>query len=165
MVVTSDHTNGWTTKGRVPLLIRFPGGSVTGRVQANVQLADIAPTLIDYLGEPVPAWMDGQSLLDPALRERARPVFGVSEIARRHSVGFRVTALDDAGAPNYGVGTATLISGARWFELSLEDGRLSSGPVEGHTTPSLPSVDEATAHAMLRTQLTAAGFRVGTSNQ
>ena len=164
VVVTSDHTNGWTTKGRVPLLIRFPGGSVTGRVQANVQLADIAPTLIDYLGEPIPPWMDGVSLLDPALRERPRPVFGVSEIARRHSVGFRVTALDDAGAPNYGVGTATLISGAKWFELSLEDGRLSSGPVDGHTAPSLPSVDEATAHAMLRTQLTGAGFRIGSAD-
>jgi arylsulfatase A-like enzyme len=161
VVVMSDHTNGWTTKGRVPLLIRFPGGTVTGRVQANVQLADVAPTLMDYLGEPIPGWMDGVSLLNLAQREGSRPIFGISEIRGRHSTGFRITELDDAGPPNYGAGTVTMISGATWFELSLEDGALSSGPVKGHTRPDTPSLEEPAARALILRQLSAAGFRIG----
>jgi arylsulfatase A-like enzyme len=160
VVITSDHTNGWTTKGRVPLLIRFPRAAVTGRVRENVQLVDIAPTLLDYLGQPVPEWMDGISLLDPAARARPRPVFGISEIAGRHSVGMLVTALDDAGPPNYGAGTVTMVDGSRWFELSLADGSMASGQVAGHTAPESPSVDDARARAMLQRMLDAAGFAV-----
>jgi hypothetical protein len=165
IVITSDHTNGWTTKGRVPLLIRFPGASITGRIAANVQLADVAPTLMQYLGEPIPSWMDGISLLDEQRRERARPIFGVSEIAGRHSVGLMVTALDNAGPPNYGAGTVTLISGDRWFELSLEDGALSSGAVEGHTAPTRASVDESAARTLLLERLAASGFTVKTPDR
>ncbi|HUR35252.1 MAG TPA: sulfatase-like hydrolase/transferase [Vicinamibacterales bacterium] len=163
VVITSDHTNGWTTKGRVPLLIRFPGRLLAGRVQENVQLADVAPTLMDYLDEPIPSWMDGVSLIDEGQRRRPRPIFGVSEIAGRHAVGPLVKALDDAGAPNYGAGSATLVAGSRWFELSLADGTLASGEVAGHTAPSLPTVDEATARTLLEGRLAASGFRIGSA--
>ena len=164
VVITSDHTNGWTTRGRVPLLIRFPGAAITGRVRENVQLVDIAPTLMDYLDEPVPSWMDGVSLLDEAQRKRSRPIFAVSEVAGRHGVGHMLTMLDDAGAPNYGTGTATLVSGARWFELALDDGRFSSGDVPGHTAPDAPALDDASARKVLEARLAAAGFRVGSAD-
>jgi arylsulfatase A-like enzyme len=160
VVITSDHTNGWTTKGRVPLLIRFPGASITGRVRENVQLADVAPTLLDYLDEPIPSWMDGVSLLDEEQRRRARPIFGISGVAGRHGVGDMLTALDEAGAPNFGAGTVTLVAGPRWFELSLEDGRLNGGLVDGHTEPSAPTVDDRTARALLERRLEESGFRV-----
>ena len=160
VVITSDHTNGWTTKGRVPLLIRFPGASIKGRVKENVQLADVAPTLMDYLDEPIPSWMDGVSLLDEEQRRRSRPIFGISEVAGRHGVGNMLTVLDNAGAPNFGAGTVTMIEGARWFELSLDDGHLTGGPVDGHTVPSLPTVDDRTARAMLERRLSESGFAV-----
>ena len=162
VVITSDHTNGWTTKGRVPLLIRFPGASIKGRVKENVQLVDVAPTLMDYLDEPIPSWMDGVSLLDEEQRRRPRPIFGISGVAARHGAGHMLTVLDNAGAPNYGAGTVTMISGARWFELSLDDGHLTGGPVNGHTAPSLPTVDDRTARAMLEQRLSASGFAVHT---
>lgn len=161
VVVTSDHTNGWTTKGRVPLLIRFPGQRITGRVRANVQLADIVPTVLDYLDQPVPDWVDGVSLLDEAGRDRSRPIFGISEVAERHSVGVLVKALDDAGPPNYGAGSATLISGSRWYELSLADGHLDSGNVPGHTDPAAPSLAANAAEALMRRTLQSAGFHAG----
>jgi len=160
VVITSDHTNGWTTKGRVPLLIRFPGAAIKGRVTENVQLVDIAPTLMDYLDEPIPSWMDGVSLLDEEERGKPRPIFGVSEVAGRHGVGHMLTVLDNAGAPNFGAGSITMIAGARWFELSLENGHFTGGPVNGHTAPSLPTVDDRSARAMLERQLSAAGFEV-----
>jgi arylsulfatase A-like enzyme len=66
---------------RVPLLIKLPGGAHAGeRVAARVTLTDVVPTLLDVLGEPVPAGLDGRSLMgllgeapDAALAER--PVF------------------------------------------------------------------------------------------
>jgi arylsulfatase A-like enzyme len=64
LVVMSDH--GWLwSYARLPLLFRFPGGEPRGRRVENAQLIDVAPTLLDYLGLPVPAWMDGASLLEP----------------------------------------------------------------------------------------------------
>jgi arylsulfatase A-like enzyme len=165
VVITSDHTNGWTTKGRVPLLIRFPGAAITGRVRENVQLVDIAPTLLDYLDEPIPAWMDGISLLDEKRRGQTRPIFGVSEVAGRHGVGHMLTALDDAGAPNYGAGSVTLIAGTRWYELSLEDGRLASGDVPGHTASSAPILSEDAVRSLIEGKLAEAGFRIGFPTQ
>ena len=125
-----------------------------------MQLADVAPTLMDYLDEPIPSWMDGVSLLDEEQRQRSRPIFGISEVAGRHGAGHMLTVLDNAGAPNFGAGTVTMIAGARWFELSLDDGRLTGGPVGGHTAPSLPTVDDRTARAMLERRLSASGFEV-----
>ncbi|MGE5236167.1 MAG: sulfatase-like hydrolase/transferase [Acidobacteriota bacterium] len=63
LVLYSDHGMGYRTEHRVPLIFRFPGGERVGHVDAPAQLADVAPTLLDDLGLPIPAWMDGRSLL------------------------------------------------------------------------------------------------------
>lgn len=49
---------------RVPFLIRYPGlipdpGRVSSRTVLNL---DVAPTILDLAGVPVPAWMQGRSL-------------------------------------------------------------------------------------------------------
>jgi hypothetical protein len=62
IVVTSDHGARWSY-GRIPLLFFFPGGSHAGVVEPNVQLLDVAPTILDHLGVAKPEWMDGTSLL------------------------------------------------------------------------------------------------------
>ena len=38
-------------------------GENAGRYRKNVQLIDVAPTILDYLGAPLPYWMEGDSLL------------------------------------------------------------------------------------------------------
>ncbi len=55
---------------RVPLLIALPGGTAGGaRVGRTASLLDIAPTVLDLLGSPVPAEFQGASLLaeDPRM--------------------------------------------------------------------------------------------------
>lgn len=48
---------------RVPLMIRWPGRFQAGRkVDALVELVDLAPTLLEAAGIPVPAGMQGRSL-------------------------------------------------------------------------------------------------------
>jgi arylsulfatase A-like enzyme len=59
---------------RVPLLIRYPRLGISPHVDAAhmVLNIDIAPTLLELAGIPVPGWMHGQSLV-PLLEGRAVP--------------------------------------------------------------------------------------------
>ena len=87
VLFTSDHgetlgDHGLIQKGcrfyeglvRVPLVIAWPGGGVARglRSDALVELVDLAPTLLDLAGLPVPAHMQGRSLA-PILRGAADP--------------------------------------------------------------------------------------------
>jgi arylsulfatase A-like enzyme len=76
LVVTSDHGEAFGDHGqlghgttlyeelvRVPLLVRGPGIPAGRRLPGPVQLEDLMPTLLDWLGLPVPPDLDGVSLL------------------------------------------------------------------------------------------------------
>jgi arylsulfatase A-like enzyme/Tfp pilus assembly protein PilF len=107
IVVAADHgealgDHGEKTHGvflydatiRVPLLVKLPRGRLAGR-RATVRagLVDVAPTIMDAVGAPVPAEMQGESLLPwveaPSPPERAayaetdypRRAFGWSPLA------------------------------------------------------------------------------------
>ncbi|WP_176441757.1 sulfatase family protein [Granulicella rosea] len=47
---------------RVPLIIRWPGHVKTQKIDALVELTDLAPTLLEAAGVPVPPGMQGRSL-------------------------------------------------------------------------------------------------------
>lgn len=86
VVFMSDHgemlgDHGLIEKGcrfyeglvRVPLLWSWPGHFAQGvRSQALVELIDVMPTLLELAGEPVPAHVQGRSLL-PILTGQADP--------------------------------------------------------------------------------------------
>jgi arylsulfatase A-like enzyme len=59
---------------RVPLLVRFPARVPAGRVDTShlVLNVDVAPTLLELAGVPVPGWMHGRSLV-PLLRSETPP--------------------------------------------------------------------------------------------
>lgn len=76
LVVTSDHGEAFGEHGhlghgstlyeelvRVPLLLRGPGLPAGRRLPGPVQLEDLTPTLLAWLDLPVPADLDGVSLL------------------------------------------------------------------------------------------------------
>ncbi|MCC7415498.1 MAG: sulfatase-like hydrolase/transferase [Acidobacteria bacterium] len=162
VVISSDHASMWKAHERVPLMIRFPRAEVKGRVIANVQLADVAPTMLDYLGVQVPAWMDGISLLAPERWTEERNIFGVADVGRREGTpGLRL--LLDSGAPNYGVSSAMLIAGHRWYLMNMGDGSVKSGDVAGHTRPVQRPMADEEAGRLIRTRIEAAGFEVGRS--
>jgi len=85
VVLTSDHgeelgERGTTGHGqslhgeqlRVPFVIRHPDGRGPGRVDAPVFALDLVPTILDHLGQPVPALLPGRSLRKPPPRSRLR---------------------------------------------------------------------------------------------
>lgn len=64
-IIGSDHGAKWSNNKRVPLIIRLPNSSNTGRYNVNVQLIDVAPTVLNALGLPKSTWMEGNSLVKP----------------------------------------------------------------------------------------------------
>ena len=81
VIVTSDNgmpfprakANVYDGGVRVPLVIRWPGLATSGlTVDALVSLADIAPTLLEGTGSPIPRSMTGRSLLS-LLRGGSQP--------------------------------------------------------------------------------------------
>lgn len=135
IIVYSDHAQQYETDQSVPLIIRFPHGEFAGRIRNNVQNIDIAPTILDYMGQPVPNWMEGQSLLagepDPM-----RPIF---------STGVTYGTVDDNGywtidiegiePPFYQFGYLRAIVCQKWYRINLRDFIWEEGEVVGHSAP------------------------------
>ena len=55
---------------QVPLLIRGPGVSAGSVEEKLVSLIDLAPTLLEKSGIPVPEWMDGRPILSSDMPDR-----------------------------------------------------------------------------------------------
>lgn len=100
VVLTSDHGEGLGAHGelyhgyfvydstlRVPLLIFNPRLKTPPReIQTSVRLLDVAPTVLDAVGVPPPAQMQGHSLV-PLLTGKEEidvPVYGEGLFANRH---------------------------------------------------------------------------------
>jgi arylsulfatase A-like enzyme len=85
VLVTSDHGEEFLDHGswihgrslyeeivRIPLIVRGPGVRVR-RESSQVSLLDVAPTILEWAGQPIPAAAQGTSLLRPV---PAREAFG-----------------------------------------------------------------------------------------
>lgn len=55
----------WEPEVHIPLIIRLPGQgqAQARRISVFAEQVDIAPTILDLLGRPVPSWMAGESLV------------------------------------------------------------------------------------------------------
>ncbi len=165
IVIYSDHGMRSDARHRTPLMFVFPEGDRAGRVTANVQNLDIAPTIVDFLGLEVPTWMHGRSLLD-GTDGAVRPVF---------STGFRGDALrrivprgpfetdaTAAGPPFFSMGSLTMIVGQRVYTLDLTHPALEIQDLPDHTAPNgeddLPT--EAAAGLILVDHLRERGWDV-----
>lgn len=74
VVYTSDHGDMMGSHGllekcvmyeeavKVPLLMRLPGQTESRRIVGPVSQVDLIPTLLDYMGEPLPSFLEGKSL-------------------------------------------------------------------------------------------------------
>lgn len=113
IVVAADHgqslgAHGEDTHGiflyddtiRVPLVMKLPKAQMAKRVSARVGLVDVAPTILEIAGVPVPSQMQGQSLLRIAKSAAApdQPVYARSDFPQR---GFGWSSLESWRAGKY----------------------------------------------------------------
>jgi hypothetical protein len=135
VVVHSDHGMRWSTSARVPFMIHFPVGSAAtrGRLKANTQNLDLAPTLLDYLGIAVPRWMKGRSLI-PGEPERLRPIISTHsrQGAVRRDGWFEMPPSSGSFA---NLGAVTVVVCHRSHTLALALNAMWAAAVEGHTAP------------------------------
>lgn len=135
VIIYSDHGRMWTVHDRVPLLFWFPDGKHAGRISDNVQNIDIAPTILDYLGIPIPKWMGGQSLIDDDFIA-ADHIFSSSVDASLIEISKNGIWVIDAGRktpPFYQVGYVGLVACDQWFELYVKNPGMYHGKVNGHS--------------------------------
>jgi arylsulfatase A-like enzyme len=102
VIVLSDHGEAlgehglrghgfWPYEDALHVVLAFRGPGIAGRrVMMPVSLADVAPTVLDVLGLPVPSSMQGHSLKDALLGKdiAVRPIF--FEWNGEHARGVRV---------------------------------------------------------------------------
>jgi hypothetical protein len=166
VILYSDHGIEWDALDRVPLLFWFPDGRHAGRIRENVQLLDVAPTILDYLSVPQPAWMTGNSLLADNL-SLDRAIISATVGDELKVTDDRTTWVVDESKispPFYQLGKINMIVCDRWYSLNLRKPGLTYGHVEGSTISckldELPSPEEATN--MLLKHLSDHGYDVST---
>ena len=112
IVIASDHgeslgAHGEDTHGvflydetiHVPLLVKLPQNlNPAKRVATRASLVDIAPTVLEIAGVPIPSQMQGQSLLRIAKSNADQPVYSASDFPQR---AFGWSALESWRAGKY----------------------------------------------------------------
>lgn len=137
IIVYSDHGMMWSTNQRVPLIFWFPEGNFKKRIKDHVQNIDIAPTILDYLDQSIPEWMDGQSLLEQNLKP-SDYIFSASVESSLVDVtkdGLWAVEMERRSPPFYQVGYVGLIVCDRWYELYVQNPRMLHGNIKGLNTP------------------------------
>jgi hypothetical protein len=140
IAIYTDHGTEWTNSKRLPLLIHFPGGGITGRIHENTQNMDIPPTILDYLGMKIPDWMDGSSLLSPI--PPTRTIFSVEPVEPVQVSGLWTMPKKTAELPFKQLSVIDAIQCQRITSIDLENLSVEESNVEAHTAPcSIDSLD------------------------
>lgn len=104
VIYTSDHGDNMGTRGlwgkstmyeeaaRIPLLLRAPGAATRQVVGTHVSLVDVAPTILEWMGVPVPGSLPGRSLVTLAESpdDPQRPVFSEYHAAGAESGAYMI---------------------------------------------------------------------------
>jgi Sulfatase len=122
LVIYTDHGFLYATHERLPIIIHFPENENAGRRHNNIQITDIPPTLLDYLGLPIPAWMDGTSFL-----KGETPV-------NREIITTTAGSPNEVAPPFYQINTVQMIVCQKWYVLNVRQYTFESGTITGHTS-------------------------------
>ncbi|MBN1537558.1 MAG: sulfatase-like hydrolase/transferase [Anaerolineales bacterium] len=156
IIIGSDHGQKWTISKKIPLIIHFPQGEYSGRVEVNAQNIDIAPTILDYLGIDIPTWMQGQSLISDNLSQR--PIYGIkTNTASKDETGnFYVVEIPLF----HQFGKINLIYCQNWYSIDLQSYHFESGEVEGYVAPCRKEdlMSDADAFRLMSNHLKENGF-------
>lgn len=136
IVIFSDHGQRFTVNSRLPLIFLFPGGEHNGRISANVQNLDIAPTILDFLDIKQPVWMGGTSLISPEARsDRFIITVDPKHVIPEPDDEERESGTRASAPPFYSIRTVGIIFHSKFYELDVNESLLTISNIEGHTAP------------------------------
>ena len=150
LVLSSDHSRVWSSLQRVPLVITFPNNEHMGVKDNNVQLTDVASTILKYMRIERPTWIDGQEL-QSTTEHRISPLVTVesADIQKFYKFPPKVR-LNNPGSPRYGIGDVGVIVCNISKRISLDTGHITNAEIIGHTQPcsreEMPDDPSITAH-------------------
>ena len=145
LIVSSDHGFIHNALERVPMMMRLPGQTRTGSLPGNTSRLDIAPTLLDVLGVPPRAWMEGRSMLeepDPGNHERL--IFASGSHPDKAANG-NFWSVQNPGPPWFTLGRLFLVHCDQGFTLHVDSMEMETVVIAGSTAycERQLSVDEA----------------------
>ncbi len=132
LIIMSDHSIQWTNSKRIPLIIHFPYDEYSAHISANSQSIDIAPTILDYLGIEIPAWMEGSSLLKPIDQ---RYIFSFDTLTGLGENGTSFAYIKEP--PFYQFGNISVIYCNKYFRLDLINKQWFTEEIEGYVSPCI----------------------------
>lgn len=142
----------------VPLLIRPPGGTQASRVQSDVQLVDLFPTLLDVAGLEPPHETHGRSLLPALNGEELEPLptfaFGSFQGSRSVTLnGWKLVELNPSLASSGLLGFLSSPRAQAWIaenypELAGKAFGTHELPVAALSGANLKALKEATAREL-----------------
>lgn len=160
IVYSSDHTRGWHTNKSVPLIIKFPREEHAGNRYGAHQLIDVAPTIVDYLGLPIPEWMEGISLLHSE-QDIERELYTVDSIGTDNTVKRNeLDRLAGSGAPFFGVEVASLVACGQNYYLNINTGDFQKRPFVTQGKGCDEPVNEDLIKSKLENHLQERGFSI-----
>lgn len=134
LVIYTDHAQGYLPQQRIPLIIHFPGGQFAGALAENTQNLDIAPTLLEFMGMPVPAWMEGTSLLQPVEPSRLMIAGGTNQAIQLDSGAFAISE-ESRKPPFYQFSYISVVQCQYWYTINLANLKIKTGEVESSVAP------------------------------
>jgi arylsulfatase A-like enzyme len=126
LVVYTDHGFMYAVNKRIPIIIRFPNQAHAGVRINNLQVIDAPVTLLDYLGIEKPSWMDGATFLD----SEASPT--------REIISIIAGSPKKIKPPFFQIKSVAIIVCQKYYELNVQDNKLTVKTVTGHTAPCEP---------------------------
>lgn len=88
IILSSDHDRNHQINERVPLMIYFPNQAKFGLVKQNVQLLDLAPSLLNYLKLDLPEWMQGRNIFDGQINPED-PMISVADVEKFSNLDYK----------------------------------------------------------------------------
>ena len=136
----------------LPLIVHLPGQKEKTIFEEPVQYLDIAPSILAYLGQPIPEWMEGDVIFGENVdksRLSTRPIIAVT-------TGKTAKERRESGPPLYGVDMFSLIADDRCYIYSTISDPGGLYDISGDPYDFRPVGDPALVrryHDMLRLEL------------
>jgi len=161
VIISSDHGQQWTTLKRIPLIFIAQSGLPKTSMVSNTQSIDIAPTILDYMGIPVPEWMSGKSLLNDS--HVSQPVIGVGTAhALKDSENRFLLDPNYIQPPFYQFDYVTLVDCNKSYKLNLDEFTWTHSKVQNYfsSCDSHVFLTPSDVRNLIIARLTADGFEV-----